>query len=205
MKIILKTATTILLSVALICSCSKPDDGKDGATGPTGAQGPAGATGATGATGAQGNQGPQGIAGNAGVTMYTYGSRTFTTNTIYEFPVHYNDVSNSLIYAYFRPAADNTWYPAPGLFAIIYEVSCFYAPKGSLETGITQAFIYLHKLDRTPYTTPVTWAAFRIIVVPIPADNITTLAGTLGAGSKSAALDYSNYNEVAKYYGLPTN
>ena len=68
-----------------------------------------------------------------------------------------------------------------------------------------EAFISLYRPNGSVYTTPVTWAAFRIIVVPIPANNITPLAATLSAGSKSATLDYSNYNEVAKYYGLPTN
>ena len=196
MKTILKTATTILLSVALMCACSKPDDGKDGAKGDKGDKGDKGEQGATG---------PQGTPGNAGVTMYTYGSKTFTSSTNYVFPVPLDDVSNSQIYAYSRPQGGNSWYPVPGRYASYFEVDCFYAPNGNLQTGTTIAIISLYKPDGTSYTSPTTWTAFRIVVVPIPASNITPLAATLGAGSKSAALDYSNYQEVAKYYGLPTN
>ena len=196
MKTILKTATTILLSVALMCACSKPDDGKDGAKGDKGDKGEQGATGA---------QGPQGTPGNANVMMYTYGSKTITTSTTYEFPITFEEASNSQIYAYFISQGATAWRPAPGRLSIFYEVQCTYASKGDPQTGSMYASIFLHNFDGTFYNTPVTWDAFRIIVVPIPADNIIEVAGTLGAGSKGAALDYNNYEEVAAYYGLPTN
>jgi hypothetical protein len=48
----------------------------------------------------------------------------------------------------------------------------------------------------TLYPTKVTWYGFKILVVPIPAANITEVKG-------APAVDYSNYAEVAKYYGLP--
>jgi hypothetical protein len=44
------------------------------------------------------------------------------------------------------------------------------------------------------YLNPITFEAFRIIIVPIPESNII---------AKSApAVDFTNYAEVAKYYGL---
>jgi hypothetical protein len=40
----------------------------------------------------------------------------------------------------------------------------------------------------------VAWSKFKLIVVPIPAANI--IARSI------APVDYSNYKEVARYYGL---
>ena len=190
MRNLTQIATAILLSAALMCACSKPNDGKDGAKGDKGE---------TGATGATGPQGPQGIEGNAGVMMYTFGSRTFTTDTRYEFPVSFEEASNSVIYAYFRPNGTVAWVTAPGTHGSLYVIECFYEAK----TSTMEACITLHEYDGTLYPTAVTWAEFRIIVVPIPEDNIIEMASAGGSSSKGAALDYSNYKEVAEYYGLP--
>ena len=200
MKAILKTATAIVLSVALMCACSKPNDGKDGAAGPAGAQGPAGATGATGATGAQGEQG---IPGNSGAVMYNFTSTTTTTGrTSYTIPLGSAVTLNSLIYSYFN--IGGTWYPAPGLGAGLnpsYQVKVYY----SYYPSTTTAYVDLYNVAGTAlYATSTTIAGFKVVVVPIPADNITIVAGTLTTASKSTAINYNNYEEVAAYYGLPT-
>ena len=190
MRNLTRIATTILLSAALMCSCSKPEDGKDGATGATGPAGPAGQTGPAGP------QGPQGIEGNAGVKMYTFGSRTFSRYTDYAFPVPYEEASKSFIYSYFRPYGTEAWIYAPGIYSPYYEV------RSSINDR--RIAITLINFDGSTYTTSVTWAEFRIIVVPIPAENIIEVAGAGSSSSKGAAPDYSNYAEVAAYYGLPT-
>ena len=208
----LRIVTAIMLSIALLCACSKPKDGIDGAKGETGQQGQQGQqgergergergeTGATGAQGAQGErgpagatgaQGPQGIAGNAGVMMYTYGSETFDWATFYEIPITFAEVQKSLIYAYYLDLSFfvELWFPVPGANGTYTS----YFNLQFLDDN-TIMNIRLYNYDGTEYTTAVTWDAFRIIVVPIPEENII---------ARSAGLDYSNYKEVAEYYGLP--
>ena len=175
--------------------------GATGATGPAGPQGPAGATGATGATGPQG---PAGVAGNANVTMYHYGSRTFSYTTTYDFPVNTANVDKSLIYAYFQQSINGAWQHAQGMgYDSFYEITV-YIDCGSPNSGYR---VQLKNVGATTnYTTNVTWHNFRIIVVP--ASNIITLTGVSGtSASKSAVppIDFSNYAAVAEYYGLPVD
>ena len=135
--------------------------------------------------------------------MYTYGSRTFTQFTYYDFPVPYADAQKCLIYAYYKTSlSGDSWYSVPGLMdAAYYETYSWIYSNGTS----TRIRIVLRKAsDRTAYTTAETWTAFKIIVVPIPAENITELASAGGSSSKGSAPDYSNYAEVAEYYGLPT-
>ena len=184
MKKIITFGTMMLLIASLTLQCSKPKDGIDGKNGKDGTNG------------APGAQGPQGTPGNAGVMMYTYGERTFPTFQNYIFPVTLAEASKSLIYAYFQPSELGAWFCAPGRCDTYYEVT----------TSINDERIAVRLINITTgadYNTPVTWSGFRIIVVPIPDSNITTLATAPATASKGAAVDYSNYAEVAKYYGLP--
>ena len=183
----------LVVAAAMNSGCGKPDDGKDGAQGPAGATGPAGPA---GPQGPQGPAGPTGEAGNAGVMAYTWGTKTFTTSTSYQFP---SEVSpNSLFYAYYTPGGGTTgnveWYAIPGR-AQNYDIQGYVyrlIPSAALSYNIQ---LY-NVAATTAYTTPVTWSNFRVIVVPIPAGNITQM-------SVKPAIDYSNYAEVAAYYGLP--
>ena len=182
---------TTLMTMALICaaitlSCSKPKDGKDGASGPAGPKGD---------KGEQGPAGPQGVEGNAGVMMYTYGERTFYQAAQYNYPVNSVNPAKSLIYAYYLPSGSATWCFAPGIFLHGYEVRCYINPN-SFNVSL---FNYP---AGTHHTAEVTWEEFRLVVVPIPDANITQLA-TAPASTSKGTLDYTNYAEVAKYYGLP--
>ena len=204
MKNLTQIATTILLSAALMCACSKPNDGKDGAKGETGAAGAKGDKGDQGIQGEQGIPGPQGIegiAGNAGVMMYTFPSRTITGGrTEYSIPLGSAVTLNSLIYTYFY--SGGSWYSAPGLgdgAPPAYQVKVWYEYMSST----TRVNVDLYTLSGTLYTTSKTFNSFKVIVVPIPEGNRTQLASTGGSSSKGAGLDYSNYKEVAEYYGLP--
>ena len=197
MKNLTQIATTILLSAALMCACSKPNDGKDGAKGETGAAGAKGDKGDQGIQGEQGIPGPQGIEGNAGVMMYKWGERVVTGDAQYLIPILYEEIENYLINAY--ACIFGSWIPIPaaamGGFSIDYALFKY--------SNITCLSVYLTKPNGSDeYDSPVTFDAFRIIVVPIPEENITEYAGAGGTGSKGAALDYSNYKEVTEDYGI---
>ena len=185
---LMKTATTMLLCVAMLCACTK-----EGPAGEKGAKGDKGDQGATGPTGPAGVPGPQGIPGNAGVKMYLYESKAFTTNTSYNVPISAAEAANSLIYAYYK--SSTWWYPVPGLGASgAYEVRSYFSASGSTSIPF---IIELYTLSGVAYTTQVTWSAFKIIVVPIPEDNIVEVKGS------AYPVDFNNYAEVAKYFGLP--
>ena len=191
MKNLTRITTAILLSAALMCACSKEGEKGD--------KGDKGETGAAGAKGDKGDQGIQGIAGNAGVMMYTFGSQTFTAVANYIFPVAIEDVGKNLIYAYYGSSIANRWNPVPGMDGMSFLLNYFLERETATSTAM--------RIERYRYpaggfaTTSITWPEFRIIVVPIPAGNIIS-AGT-AAAAKGAAPDYSNYAEVAEYYGLP--
>ena len=221
-KQLLKKTAMILLSAVMLCACSKPgekgekgdkgDKGEQGATGATGAQGAQGIQGERGERGLQGERGERGlqgeqgiqgiqgeqgiqgiqgipgVAGNANVMMYTYGYKYIPVGDYadYIIPISFADAGKCLIYAY-ALSIYGYWYPIPGL-ANGFETR-FVLVDESPNTVIN---IYLYSIPATAVLTfPVEWNAFRIIVVPIT--NIIP----------KGAVDYSNYNEVAKYYGLP--
>jgi len=182
MKKIIQLSTMALICAAILFSCTKPKDGIDGKNG---------------TDGAPGAQGPQGTPGNAGVMMYTYGTKTFTSAAYYYYPATL-DIDKYLIYAYYQTSASTTgWFFAQGLninplyeiVSYIYNYSFAVSLRNVPENG-------------SYYPNAVTWLGFRIVVVPIPDANITTLA-TAPASASKGALDYSNYAAVAKYYGLP--
>ena len=176
----LRTAAIALLCAATVCSC-----GKDGADGKDGNDG------TNGANGTNGEKGEQGIPGNAGVKMYIWGERVVTGDTTYEIPIPYEEIENYLINAY--ACISGSWIPVP--LAAMDGISIDYAlwKYGN----ITYLIVYLTKADGSVYASPVTFDAFRVIVVPVPAENITQMS------VKSSSVDYGNYAEVAAYYGLP--
>ena len=182
MKKILLFAMALSLSL-ITFSCSGDD----------GPAGPAGPAGATGAAGPAGPTGVQGIAGNAGAKMYTYGSRTFTRVENYTIPdITPEEVANSHISAFHY--RNGYWLPVPGIGnGAFYQVDAFLSPG---PTSCTFR-IFLYNFDGTDYTTQTNWEAFRIIVMPIPSDNITVLAGNLNP------INWSDYNAVAKHFNLP--
>ena len=186
MKNLTRIATTILLGAALMCACSKGKDGRDGQDG------------GNGTNGINGEKGEKGDPGNANVKMYKWGERTFTTFTTYEIPIPFEEIENYLIYAY-AYLEINLWVPVP---VSVEAVSIDYVlGKNGNNTDLGVIITLADGSDI--WGNPITFDAFRVIAVPIPEENITEYAGAGGTGSKGAAPDYSNYAEVAEYYGLP--
>ena len=193
---LVKTATMLLVCLAL--ACCKGEDGKDGKTGPAGPAGPAGPTGPAGPAGPAG---PQGVAGNEGVMMYTYGSATITTG-LWAYPVPditFTDADKYLFYGYYFATVGTlqTWNPVPGVgHNLKYTVHYLLTPNA---TGLCMYGVALiQHLAESYYLVPTTFEKFRIITVPIPAGNIKPQSV-----SSNSPVDFSNFNEVAAYYGLP--
>ena len=83
----------------------------------TGCKGEEGPPGPEGAAVPQGPQGIQGPAGNANVTLYKYGTMTFTGSHQLIIPnVSRATMDNSILLAYYNPSneAETTWYLMPG-------------------------------------------------------------------------------------------
>ena len=177
-KNLLRATTTMLLCIAMLMACTKPEKGDKGDKGDKGEQG------AQGAQGAQGPAGPQGIPGNAGVKMYLYGSRTFIV-TDYVFPITPLEMQNSFIYGYQQ---------MPGL-PLEWVMHTTTIRSISLTEGAFRVGSYDYPVERT-------YTAFRIIVIPIPTENITTYASAGATKSALFPVDFNNYSEVAAYFGF---
>ena len=198
----------ISLSVMLFTSCTK--EGPAGPAGPTGAQGVQGATGSigaqgvqgtTGSTGAQGVQGatgpigPQGIAGNANVTQYTYdNSFDFGVNLDFNLQVSttLDTMNRSLWFVYLKYTGGFEYYYAlPG---VGYNGSSYYRNTFYFNTNANKV---IHNITRVNGPGEV-YAGIKII--RIYANNVLV-------GGRSAVLspgiDFTNYEEVRRYYNLP--
>ena len=178
----MKTATTMLLCVAMLCACTK--------------EGPEGQKGKQGDKGEQGPTGPQGIPGNAGVMMYVWeGPITFSGDYIFDISfLTEEQIRNSTFYAfYFNDYPESFPIPGKGWNPIIGE---WYDTSYHINLEESYIDVWLFEVGtKTYYSKNVTWEEFRLIVVPIPSGNIITRS--------APAIDFSNYSEVAAYYGLP--
>jgi hypothetical protein len=124
--------------------------------------------------------------------MYIYDKKTTTDQFLdYIIPIPFEDVEKCLIYAYAK--ISYSWFLLPG--QVDFSVTTAIA-LNDIGTETQYNVIFTKTADGSYYTGGFTFNAFRIIVVPIPAANITEVKG-------AAPVDYSNYAEVAKYYGLP--
>jgi hypothetical protein len=181
-KKLLPLSLVFAFTVSLV-ACKKGDDGPAGAQGPAGTAGPAG---------------PQGVPGNANVIIYNFGPRTFSFSTNYILSnLSRGRVDSSMILVYYTPStgSETGWYPCPGG-----------GPDGAFET---RYFIYQSAVSPSTYTlglrtTTGTGANFTPSVTLSKLRVIIALASSiLPGGRASQVVDYSNYNEVKKYFGLP--
>jgi hypothetical protein len=189
-----KVATGVVcLAVCMVFStCGK--DGNDGRDGANGKDGINGVNGIDGINGTDGTQGTQGIPGNAGVMMYVWNDVSFTgSNTFNISSITTGNLDKQVIV--YHSDEHGTMFPIPHLAAIVgYGVfSTISFNAGGLDIGI-----WLANPDGTAYLDPVTWKTFRVIVVPIPEGNIIQKSA-----GKGYPVDWSNYKEVAAYFGLP--
>lgn len=184
----IKKATYLLFTCAvLFAGCSK-----------TGPQGPAGAQGEQGTKGDKGDKGPQGIPGNANVTLYQYGTRTFTGLTSYDLSnISSGMIDSSLILAYYNPSSEvaTAWYPIPGLGnSGLFEARCFLYQTGTAPS--TYSFQVRLSLPggSAAYGTAVTWTKTRLFLIKASEE--------LAGGRTKPLPDYNNYHQVCRYYGI---
>lgn len=198
---------TALLTASMILFSCEGDTGPEGPQGPkgdTGEQGPPGPTGATGSqgpAGATGATGPQGPAGTANViysawTAFPAAASQLTTSA---FSVNYRYFSvsssrfsqavldNGLVLVYIKFAGTT------GIATLLP----YYSPSGEnqyepiLSAGKLDIRWYKpNSMSTAPATLP-TSNQYRYIIIP---------GGT--AVRRNAAVDYSDYEAVKKYYNL---
>jgi Collagen triple helix repeat (20 copies) len=211
----MKTITRIFAMLAVIsavifmdaCKAEKGDVGPIGPIGPTGATGATGAagvgtpgaTGATGAAGAKGDTGAKGdkgdkgdtgatgatgATGNANVIQVTYGSKTHTGSDLeYIIPASITKATldNSAYFVYVSNSGGNT-YDLPGWFTggVNSYRTYNYTPSNSVYVG------------RISGSGNDIFTKTRIVIIP---------ANDLRNGRR-AAVDYTDYEAVKKYYDL---
>ena len=174
------------------CKAEKGEVGPIGPIGATGANGAIGATGATGGTGATGATGAKGDKGDTGAT-----GATGTANVIY------SDWTNVTF------AGSGTSYianvTAPKLTQDILDkgnvniywkigTSVYYIPYVQVIGTTTYTVFQILTVGNIKLTASyagITGTAIRYVIIP---------GGV--AGGRKAAIDYSNYEEVKKYYNL---
>lgn len=153
---------------------------KSGEVGPKGDKGDPGAQGVAGPAGPQG---PAGQNGNANVIQVTYGSRTHTGSQMaFRLPSSITAamLNSSVFFTYVK---QNDWYALPG-------ETQFGARSYRVYASSTTADILI---NRTTGAGNDVFDSIRFLI--IPATNLIN--------GRKAAIDYSNYEEVKKYYNLP--
>jgi hypothetical protein len=183
----MKTITKLLGLFAVVAMFIFLDacKGEKGEVGPIGATGSVGATGATGATGAIGLTGVTGATGNANVIQINYGSKTHTGSDL-SYPltgVSQTQMNNSLFLTYVKPSGAINWYQIPG-----YTVGGTFQYRIYLSDAATP-LLYVSRVSGTGSDI---FTATRILI--IPANDIRT--------GRKAAIDYTDYEAVKKYYNL---
>ena len=201
----MKTITRILgvaFMVAMFifldaCKGEKGDVGPVGATGTIGATGTNGATGVTGATGVAGPKGDPGAGAN--VLQVTFNSTFVPPNAptpakVFTFPsaITTNILDNSALLVYIKTSNfTDVWYPVSGAGVF---------PGGTVNPYVADVLRYfLIPSDRTVSIARESGSAIASIIatrcVIIPATTIST--------GRKAAVDFSDYEAVKKFYNLP--
>ncbi|WP_084118487.1 collagen-like protein [Aquiflexum balticum] len=191
----------LVFSLFFIASCEmfEGPEGPQGDQGIQGEQGVPGATGATGATGAQGPAGPTGPAGPAGpqgvqgepgqsnVRLYTFPGHNYGVSASYfvSIPAIGPQVDAHLFFVYLVDTSVNVKYPIPGQ-----------GISGNSTYRVWWLSIGSNVSVRTQRSAGPgeNYGEVRVITIPIT----QMPSGRLNA----PALDFNNYDEVVKYYGL---
>lgn len=143
-------------------------------------------------------KGDPGPTGNANVTVYNYGSVTFTGSTNYTLTnISQGMIDSSLVLAYYNPSTEaaTAWYPVPGGGPVgAYEVRYFIHQSAATPSTYTMG-VRAQAPAGGPYATPLTFRKFKIIIAP--ANKVLT------GGRQAAPVDYNDYEAVRKYYNLP--
>lgn len=209
-----KKAVIILLLATLLAACSKTGpagpQGQTGATGATGAQGPAGTNGTNGATGATGSQGPAGTANVIYSEWFTPSAYTVTT-TFGIIHLDYNkstpgitqailDNGTVLTYGKLNGYSSALW-PTNQVALLPITIDYQIGTTTNIDTWSANATVGNLEIDLVSSTNAYSGDgsinhahSFRYIIIP---------GGVAGARQSSPPPDYSNYDAVCKYYGIP--
>lgn len=174
--------------------------GATGAVGPQGATGPKGDTGATGATGSQGPVGPQGPAGSSGTgtTINVIYSDWFTPAfvdwqkiteksylySILEAKITQDIIDKGVVLAYSRQVASGPAYLLPMMLETSSGLTNYNIAAALGKVNIT--FAELLDIQGRP----ATGLQYRYVIIP-------------GGVKSRANIDYTNFDEVAKAFGIP--
>lgn len=152
----------------------------------TACEGPQGEPGPAGKDGTNGTNGVNGKDGNANVIQISFTSRSFanTVGSLLTLSLSGVDADLAKKSAYFTYVNTNGfWYSVPGQISIIGEFRTY------LEALPTS------KLTITRVTTGSILNADAIRVILIPANDLRS--------GRKVNLDFTDYNEVKKFYHLP--
>lgn len=193
------TLGIMLMGYLALCSCEGPEgpQGAKGDQGPQGVQGPKGDTGATGATGAAGATGPQGPKGDPGTTNVIY-SDWFTpafvdwqkiTEKSYlygiiEAKITQDIIDKGVVLAYSRQVAGGPAYLLPMMLETSSGLTNYNVAAALGKVNIT--FSELLDIQGKP----ATGLQYRYVIIP-------------GGVKTRANIDYTNFDEVAKAFGIP--
>lgn len=191
MKSISRLVTVCTIAMVSVISCKKGDTGPAGPAGPQGPAGPAGQIGVTGKT------------GNANVMEYFIGPASATDSVDF--------IANPGIY--FNFSLPNDTLTESAWFMYMYKTPLWYAVPGHGENGTSAYSFSYGYLD---FATPVDSAYFFInresgpgeryeglkLVRILTNDLITNSTGGSGSRHGLPNIDFSNYEEVKKYYHL---
>jgi hypothetical protein len=170
--------------------------GDTGATGATGPQGPAGATGPKGDTGATGPQGPAGPAGTGSLSVvysdwftpaFVDWQKLTEKNYLYsviETKITQEIIDKGVVLAYTRQVASGPAYLLPLMLETSSGLTNYNVSAALGKVNIT--FVELLDIQGKP----ATGLQFRYVIIP-------------GGILTRANLDYTNFNEVAKAFGIP--
>ncbi len=147
-----------------------------------------------GATGPAGANGANGTNGNANVKLFYYGKDSITTTrTTFSFnlsdpSITQNLMDSSAVLCYHQ--SSGFWYSSPGLgWGGTYQTRV-YTYNYSLPT----LHFEVYNPDASAYSgSKVIISKFKIIVIP----------SSDYKGSRKKPVDFNNYEETMKYYGLP--
>ena len=176
----------VVMVMFILLDACKAEKGDVGPAGAAGANGTNGATGATGATGGTGATGATGATGTANVIYSDWISVTFTgslaayTGIITAPKLTQEILDKGLVQTYFK----NTT-------GLVNSLN-FYQPNGTTPFSLwaynTVGKINMNGANYNPSSPSY---LYRYILVPG------------GVGARKAAVDYTDYEAVKKYYNLP--
>lgn len=182
--------------LALLISC-KGDDGAIGPAGPKGDTGAAGTNGTDGTAGATGAQGPKGDIGTANVIYSAWLTASlFNDSTVDNTLVKVGHLRAPEITADILSKGDIHVY-------FDYGAGTFPLPYTSNAGGKPNTIAFWPKLGKIiPYRFThdnsnsvglSTLLKYRYVIIP----------GGVAAAGRTTAVNFSDYNEVCEYYGIP--